>query len=87
MHFSNHLVYLKLEQNKKKLEQMDEELSKVFVVIQFDPERSFAASPEDQKYQSFPKYYWKIYLKFEFDEAATDVKKFPYDLLGSKSVP
>ena len=72
MHFSNHLVYLKLEQNKKKLEQMDEELSKVFVVIQFDPERSFAASPEDQKYQSFPKYYWKIYLKFEFDEAATE---------------
>ena len=36
---------------------MDREISKVFVDIQFDPERSFAASPEDQKYQSFPKYY------------------------------
>ena len=47
---------------------MDGELSKVFENIQFDPERSFAASPEDQ----VTKFYLKIYLKFEFDEAPTE---------------
>ena len=30
---------------------MDGELSKFFVDIQFDPERLFAASPDDQKYK------------------------------------
>ena len=51
---------------------MDGELSKVSLDIHFDPKRSFAASPEDQKYRSFPKFYPKFYLKFEFDEAATE---------------
>ena len=60
-----------MEQNKN-LAPMDGELSKVSVDIQFDPKRSFAASPEDQKYRSFPKFYLKFYLKFEFDEAATE---------------
>ena len=51
---------------------MDGKLSKVSVEIQFDPVRSFVASPEDQKYRGIPKFYGKIYWKFVFDEAATE---------------
>ena len=36
---------------------MDRKLFNVSKDIQFDHEKTFAASPEDQKYQSFPKYY------------------------------
>ena len=36
---------------------MDGELFKVSVEIQFDPERSFVASTEDQKYRGIPKFY------------------------------
>ena len=36
---------------------MDGKLFKVSVDIQFDPESSFVASTEDQKYQGIPKFY------------------------------
>ena len=36
---------------------MNGEVSKVSVDFQFDPERLFAASPEDQKYRGIPKSY------------------------------
>ena len=53
---------------------MDRKISKISVDIQSDPKRSFAASPEDQKLQGFPKFYLKICLKFDFDEVATEYK-------------
>ena len=51
---------------------MDGKLSKVSMDIQFDPERLFAASPEDQKYQGIPKSYWNSHKKIVFDEAARE---------------
>ena len=52
---------------------MDGELFNGSVEVQFDPERLFVASTEDQKYRGNPKFYWKIYiLKIVFDEAATE---------------
>ena len=51
---------------------LDGKLSKVSVDIQFDPERLFAASPEDEKYWGIPKSYWNSHKKIVFDEAVRE---------------
>ena len=60
---------------EKKLVPVDGELSKVSVDMQFDPERSFAASPGDYLYRRIPKFYWNSHQQIVFDEAARECER------------
>ena len=65
---------------------MDRKLFNVSKDIQFDHEKTFAASPEDQKYQSFPKLYIKFTENLSLMSILQNVSKGPYDLLESQGV-